>query len=267
MNGKRLTKFISGTVVVSVILTTGFTTLAAQRNKSLGTVLKNGNNVAAAGQTNEGKEPCKIGDKGRTFKSILTEMVKDGTITQSEMDKITVFQKEKQESMKAERDKVKNMTAEERQNYLSTKKTEHQDLLTELVNKGIISQPKADTIKAKMEQKNKEMKTARLNEMKIKLSTLVTKGTINQAQADKVIEHMNQMKEKVKLEKDNITQTEKDKIKNMTEEERKAYFEKIRGEKGTFLKELVDNGTLTQEQANAVREIIHPQHGRGTKGK
>jgi polyhydroxyalkanoate synthesis regulator phasin len=266
MNGKRLTKFISGAVVVSVILTTGITTLAAQKNRNFGTALKNGNNAVATSQTNEGKGPCKVGDKGRIFKSILEEMVKDGTLTQSEMDKITAFQKEKHESMKAEMDKVKNMTAEERKNYLGTKKTEHQNLLTELVSKRIITQAKADAIKAKMEQKNQEMKAARLNEMKSQLGTLVKKGTINQGQADKVIEYMNQMKEKVKIEKDNITQTEKDKIKNMTEKERKAYFEKIRGEKGNFLKELVDNGTLTQDQANAVRDSIRPQHGKGVKG-
>ena len=258
MDGKRLTKFISGAVVVSVILTTGITTLAAQRN---------GNNVVAISQTSEGKGPCKVGTKGRNFKSILTEMVKDGTLTQSEVDKITALQKEKQESMKAEMDKIKNMTAEEKENYLNTKKVEHQDFLTELVSKGIITPAKAEAIKAKMEQKNQEMKTARLNEVKSQLGTLVKKGTIDQGQADKVIEYMNQMKEKVKIEKGSIPQTEKDKIKNMTEQERKAYFEKVRGEKGNFLKELVDNGTLTQEQANAVREIIRPQHGKGVKGK
>lgn len=267
MDGKRLTKFISGAVVVSVILTTGITTLAAQKNRSFGTALKNGNNAVATSKTNDGKGHCKVSDKGRNFNSLLAEMVKDGTLTQSEMDKITAFKKEKQESMRAEMDKVKNMTAEERKNYLSTKKTEHQDVLTELVDKGIITQTKADLIKAKIEKKYQEMKSARLNEMKSQIGTLVKKGIINQNQADKVIEYMNQMEEKIKIQKDNVTQTEKDKIKNMTEKERKAYFEKVRGEKGNFLKELVDNETLTQEQANAVRESIRPHHGKGVKGK
>lgn len=267
MKGKKLTKFISGAVVASVVLATSFTTFAAQRNNNLGTALNKVKNIVNANGANEGMGPCKGFGKGGNFTSFLADMVKDGTLTQSEADKITTYQKEKQESMKAEMDKVKKMTVEERKNYLSTKKIEHQDMLTELVSKGIITQAKADAIKTKIQQKNQEMKTARLNEMKSKLGTLVTKGTINQIQADKVIEYMSQRPDKVKIEKGNMDQTEKDKIKSMTEAERKAYFEKIMGERGNFLKELVDNGTLTQDQANAVSESIRPEHGRGMKGK
>jgi polyhydroxyalkanoate synthesis regulator phasin len=112
-----------------------------------------------------------------------------------------------------------------------------------------------------------EMKSAKLNEMKSQLNTLVNKGTINQTQADKVIEYMNQSMGKSKIENGNIDVAEKNKIKSMTKEERKAYFEKMRGEKGNFLKELVDNGTLTQEQADAVRNSISHQQGKGLKGK
>lgn len=266
MNSKRLTKFISGAVVVSVVLTTGVTTLAAQRSKDNATAWNKLKSVVSTNGTSEGKGPCKVG-KGGNFKSILDEMVKEGTLTQSEADKITTYQKSKQESMKAEMDKVKKMTDEERKNYLGTKRTERINFLTELVNNGIITQAKADALKAKIEQKRLEMKAARINEMKSQLNTLVTKGTINQTQADKIIEYMSQVKEKVIIEKGNITQIEKDKLKNMTEQERKAYFEKMKGEKGNFLKELVDNGTLTQEQANAVRDSIFPGHGKGIKGK
>lgn len=263
MHSKKLTKFITGTVVASIVFATGFTTFAAQRNKNPGTVLNNVNNVVSTDQTRDGRG---FG-KGGSFTSILAEMVKDGTLTQSEADKITAYQKEKQKSMKAEMEKVKKMTDEEKKNYFSTRKEKGQDLLTELVNNGIITQTKADAIKARVLLKNQEMKAARLNEIKNQLSTLVTKGTINQTQADKVIEYLNQNEgRKCKLEKNRIDQTEREKIKNMTEEERKAYFEKIRGEKGNFLKELVDNGTLTQEQANEISKVIRPQHEAGIKG-
>jgi polyhydroxyalkanoate synthesis regulator phasin len=267
MNGKRLVKFVSGAVVISTVLATGFTALAAQRSGTNNTAWDKVKSIVGINESNAGKGPCKGIGKGGNLTSILAGMVKDGTLTQSEADKITTYQKTKQESMKAEMDKVEKMTVEERKSYLSSKKTDGQGLLTELVSKGIVTQAKADAIKAKMQQKSLEMKTARLNEMKSQLGTLVTKGTINQAQADKVIDYMSQMNGKAKIEKGNMTQAEKDKVKNMTEEERKAYFDKVKGNKGNFLKELVDNGTLTQDQSNAISEIIRPQHGRGTKGK
>lgn len=264
MNSIKIIKFISGAVVASLVLTTGFTSLAAKRGEASSGASKH---VASQSGVNPGKGPCKGVGKGGHLKSILGEMVKDGTLSQSEADKITAYKKEKQETMKAEMDKIKNMTSEERGKYISTKKTEHEDFLVELVDKGIITQTKADAIKIKMEQKRQEMKSAKLKEMKSQINTLVYKGKINQTQADKVIEYMNQNMGKSKIEKSNIDQAEKDKIKNMTNEERKAYFEKMRGEKGCFLKELVDNGTLTQEQADAVRDSIFNQHRKGLKGK
>lgn len=260
MGSKRLTKFITVAVVAGVVFATGFTTFAAQKNDTTGTVA---NNTAAAGKTQYDRG---FG-KGQGLAGILSEMVKDGTLTQSEADKITAYQREKQKSMKAEIEKVKKMTEEERKSYFSTKKAEDQDFYAELVSKGIINQAKADAIKARVQLKKQEMKTARLNEIKSQLGTLVTKGTISQAQADKVIEYLNQNAgSKCKIGKSKMSDADKEKIKNMTEEERKTYFEKIKGEKGSFLKELVDNGTLTQEQADEISKVIRPQNRRGIKG-
>lgn len=259
MGSKRLTRFITGAVVAGVVFTTGFTTFAAQKNNTAGKVA---NNTAAAEKTQYDRG---FG-KGQGLTDILSEMVKDGTLTQSEADKVTAYQKEKQKSMKTEIEKAKKMTEEERKNYFSTKKAAGQDFFAELVSKGIITQAKADAIKARVQLKKQEMKTARLNEIKSQLGTLVTKGTITQTQADKVIEYLNQNAgSKCRIGKSKISDADKEKINNMTEEERKAYFEKIKGEKGSFLKELVDNGTLTQEQADEIGKVIHPNR-RGIKG-
>lgn len=266
MKSKRLTKFISAAVAAGLFLTTGITAFAAERNNSLGSAVNSENNFTGMEETSVKRGPCKGVGKGGKLTSILAEMVKEGTLTQSEADKITAYIKERQEALKAEKDKVKNMTEEERKAYFSAKKADSQNLLAELVSKNIITQAKADAIKAKMEQRAKEMKAERLNQIKSQLNTLVAKGTINQSQVDKVLEYINQRKDKVRKEKIRLDDGEKEKIKNMTEEERKAYFEKIRGERVNFLKELVDNGTLTQEQADAIFKAIRPQHEKGMKG-
>lgn len=87
--------------------------------------------------------------------------------------------------------------------------------------------------------------------------SLVTAGTITQGQEDKIVEFMNKKAEARK--------TEMEKIKAMTEEERKAYFEANKGKERTdIFKELVDAGILNQSQADAAKKVL-PQH-KGIKG-
>lgn len=262
MGRKKLTKFITGAIVLSVVLASGFTTFAAQKNKNSVVRLNYSKNAAVRAEA-KGKRTF---SKGEGLTNILAEMVKDGTLTKSEADKISAYQKEKQKTMKAEMEKVKKMSEEERKNYFNTRKDKGQDLLSELVDNGIITKAKADAIKARVQIKNQEMKAARLNEIKSSLNTLVTKGTINQAQADKVIEYINQRNSNCKIGRSRVDQADKEKIKAMTEEERKAYFEKMKGERGSFLKELVDNGTITQDQANEIGKVIPKHHGKGIRG-
>lgn len=108
---------------------------------------------------------------------------------------------------------------------------------------------------------HKKAQEARMNKknptdnMKSELDKLVTAGTITQDQETNIINAMKQEQTDRKAEMD--------KIKNMTEAERKSYFEsKKAAEKTDFLNKLVTAGTLTQDQADAVRNVIHQGPGR-----
>lgn len=85
------------------------------------------------------------------MKTKLDALVTSGTITQDDETKIINYLTQKQNDRKAEMEKVKNMSKSDRKAYFeSSKTTGRTDMLSDLVTSGIITQDKADAIKASM---------------------------------------------------------------------------------------------------------------------
>lgn len=95
--------------------------------------------------------------------------------------------------------------------------------------------------------------------MKSQLKTLVDKGTITQAQADKVLAYLQKMAESRKADFE--------KVKNMTQAERQAYMEANRDKDQNPLTQLVTDKVLSQEQADAIAQLMPMHKGRGMKGE
>jgi polyhydroxyalkanoate synthesis regulator phasin len=95
------------------------------------------------------------------------------------------------------------------------------------------------------------------------LDDLTAAGTLTQAQADQIRSVIQQMESERQVQRDKMQgmtqeerQAERDKIQNMTEEERQAYFEVNRPVKQDLFTMLISDGTLTQEQADAIRAAL-----------
>lgn len=133
-----------------------------------------------------------------------------------------------------------------------------------IISVGVVSY--ASNTKSTNSVKNKPQTTQQNGKMdqkvdfKTKLAELVTAGSITQAQSDKIVAYMNSEQATRKAEQD--------KLKAMTDAERKAYFEANKTEKATPLASLVTDGTLTQAQADLVVKAIMPGGfgGRGERG-
>lgn len=92
-------------------------------------------------------------------------------------------------------------------------------------------------------------------EKKAALDKLVKDKTITQEQEDRIIEYMNEKKEK--------REAEKEKMKSMTEAERKEYLSTRPRNKSGFLKDLVDGGVITKAQASAIKKALPARHHKG----
>jgi hypothetical protein len=95
------------------------------------------------------------------------------------------------------------------------------------------------------------------------LKTLVSAGTITQAEADSIVA--------LSKEKAAASKAEVDKIKNMTDAERKAYFESIKaqngGKKGDIFAQAVSSGILTQEKADTAKAKLSETRAAERKAK
>lgn len=100
-------------------------------------------------------------------------------------------------------------------------------------------------------------------EMQSVLDGLVSAGTLTQAQVDQMQSKAQQLEGDRQAQRDQMQgitqeerQAERDKIQNMTEEERQAFFEQNRPAKQDLFTTLISEGTLTQEQAKAIRTAV-----------
>jgi len=123
-------------------------------------------------------------------------------------------------------------------------------LFSALVTKNILTQAKADALKAFIETQREQKEQAAL---KASLDKLVTKKTITQAQEDKIIAAVNAAQAARKAAFD--------KAATMSKADAKTYLDNFRKTQVNPLKALATDGTLTQTQANKVAKVLH--HGMG----
>ena len=215
------------------------------------------------------------GQIGRGINNDLAaSLVKEGIITQEVADKITAYMEEKNTERKAEMEKIKAMSEDERKAYFENQKSsttesieKKADWLSEMLTSGVLTQEQVDSIKAYNEKQRQvmqeEQKTKRQEQITTGLDGLVSAGTITEDLKGTIIEYLDTQEE--------TRNAEMEKVKAMSDDERKAYLESkkdtfqdtAKGMKFSPLNALVDEGTLTQDQADAVAKVLF--HGPARK--
>jgi membrane peptidoglycan carboxypeptidase len=132
-----------------------------------------------------------------------------------------------------------------------------------MVNQGVITQEQADAIKAVQPERafhqwEGERKGVPVLEDGYS-DDLVQQGVIDQATADKIKEYLTLEAEAKKAEAE--------KIKAMSEEERQAYREELKQltPPASPFEEMVNQGVITQEQADAIK-AVQPEKGFHQRG-
>jgi len=138
------------------------------------------------------------------------------------------------------------------------------NILSELVEAGILTQSEADAVtayqKEQMAQRQGQMQAALTERIRGELSALVSQGIISQEKADAMLAFYTDWQ--------NSVQEEREKLKNMTDEERKAYLDGKKEEisqngreKRAPGTELVEAGILTQDEVDAIVNYYTEQAG------
>jgi polyhydroxyalkanoate synthesis regulator phasin len=191
------------------------------------------NNMKSATLVRRAPAPTILGCRHGDFKVVIDKLVEEGKLTREKADQIDKFIQQKKADQK-------NLQPEEKKNL---RKDHKHGLVNDLVNAKIINDAEATLIRDKF----REIKEALFNE---KLNAMVQKGTITPAQADKVkVYFENARKERMEMHKQ---------LQNMTEEQRRAFFKEHN--KDNAMNKLVEDGILTKEQAEELRDSFKEGH-------
>lgn len=261
MNNMTINKRLKTLIIGAAILAIGGSAIYASSANAATEDTANKKPAVEWKKDKEGKTPGEKrfkmkGEKGfpgkgvEEMKTYLTSLVNEGVLTQQKADSITNYLQKKAEERKAEFDKIKAMTPEERKTYMNQKKGEKLNPFDAMVKDGILTQAEADTINSKLQEKRATERKQKITEQ---LSSLVENKTITQDQVNKLIEKLQK--------KDEEAKALHEKLKAMTPEERKSYMEQNKKDRKDILQELVDEGTITKDQADAMRKVMPMHHG------
>lgn len=180
----------------------------------------------------------------------LQKLVDDQIITKEQSTKLLAFFKEKAAERKADMEKMKEMSPEERDAYLK-EKFKHPDMVTELQNAGGLSSNQANAVDAALRPPHRPD-----GDMGKRLSAcldkLVSEKTLTKEQADKVTSFFKQKAEERKADME--------KIKNMSPAEREAFLKEKMAQHPDLIKDLQAAAELTENQAKTVADALRPPH-------
>jgi len=183
-----------------------------------------------------------------TLKIVIKESVYSKIITKTEGDKVLEYVNAKSMKNGGDIKKDKKMKKEKCDGAKG-------GLFNDLVTAGILTQEKSDALRKRMYVKNTEIRTV---ELKKGLNILVVKKVLTIEQSNKV---------RVAITAAHAQRVEMfKKMKDMSEKERKIYMKKMKKNKVSPMKKLIDNGTITKEQEIEIQKVI-PHHNHGHHGR
>lgn len=183
-------------------------------------------------------------------KTKLDKLVKDGVISADQENKLIALFKEKAKEMKANMEKMKNLTPEERQAQFKEMQGKHAAFAQEIKTAANLSDDQLKAVFTAMRPQHQMLTPEQMTE---KLSKLVSDNVITQAQSDSVVSFMKNKADERKAAMD--------KVRQMTPDERKAYFEEHAKNRADFVNDLKSAAGLSDEQATAVLGALHPHQG------
>ena len=210
-------------------------------------------------------------EEAERFEGLLDSLVEDGELDEDTVDSILSYIEEKKEEMsqrpeKSEGEKPERLERPEGdadaerperpegkgQRGHRGKGSKGNGILENLVEEEIITEEEAELIEEAGEELKAAERSEKLDEI---LENLIDEGTIDEDQKDEIGGFLEEKAEE--------KEAEREAVEAMTDEERQEYFEEKReeGKGNNAISEMVENGIITEEQAEALKELMPKHHG------
>ncbi len=188
------------------------------------------------------------------LEAAIDSLIEKGSFAQEKKDAVLNYLDEKEEERAAKMEELKQMTFEERIEYMKENAPEKPaEPFADMVKEGIITTQEAELIKEQLCDMKNEQRKKILDE---KLSQIVEEGIITGDEKSDITAWLEAEHAKKIAEKENL--------KSMTEEERKEYFEQIKDEWKDPVSRMVEDGVISEDQAESLGKIL-PGRGRMKK--
>ena len=193
------------------------------------------------------------------FEDLLDSLVEDGELDEDTVDSILSYVEEKEaekEEKKLEREEA-DVERPERPEGKGQKRDRGKgpkgnNILEDLVEEEIITEEEAEVIKEAGEELKATEIAEKFDEI---LESLIDEGTIDEDEKDEIVAFFE--------EKEEEKEAERETVEAMTEEERMEYFEEKReeGKGNDVISEMVEEEIISEEQAEALKELMPKHHG------
>lgn len=243
----RKKNVLIGAIALSLVVSTGVVAFASTSTENA--QQKKPGSAIMSGMTEEQRDAVR---QARTdsMEEAVAELVAKGTITQDIADKLT----EIKDMQVKDKSGIGALTEEQRTALRDAETAEMKNGIAGLVEEGTITQDQADQMM--QEQGHKMMKDLNLTDtqkdaliqvkltaMKTAAAALVEKGTLTQDEADAITAII-----KAKPAEDKTTGERPAGI--LTDDQKTALADEVKAEFQIKLSDLVDKGTITQDQAD-----------------
>ncbi|SHK73417.1 hypothetical protein SAMN02745123_02939 [Desulforamulus aeronauticus DSM 10349] len=179
----------------------------------------------------------------------LAALVAKGTITEEQSGQILTFLENNNQKMRNVAEKIKDMNPEQRAQHLK-ENINTKDPISQMVEQGMMTRQQADAVR---EVVPSIMRTVQLTkqspqQLQANLNALVGKGTLTEDQAAKILTFLETNQQEM--------QRMPERIKDMSPEQRTQYLKENFSNRKELVTQMVDQGIIGQQQADAVREAV-----------
>ncbi|MDF2546703.1 MAG: hypothetical protein K0R93_1601 [Anaerosolibacter sp.] len=192
----------------------------------------------------------KLGFRGQVGVGAFEKLVETGVVAQEKADAMKTYMESQVQERKAAFEEMKNMTDEARKAAFEAKKEERIDRYDQMARVGVISEEESTKIKAYLEE-NKSFgprSRAKGPGFETALTKLVEEGKLKEDSSKAIQEYMKAQAEERKAEME--------KIKNLSAEEKKAYFEASKKERIDIFEKMVEDGVISADEAKTIKESM-----------